>query len=253
MTVNEQELHAFIDGELEPERATEIGRLIAGDTALAARVAAFRSDKERLSRIYAGLEKRPLPAEWLRQIETRDRSVKPLSRLYTMRSTLAGIAAALLVALGTWTAFEVQTAGNPDAIIGEAISARADSLKPQEVIEVAAASPSEDQNEVLTSALGMKLKVPDMSKVGYRLAVIRVYSDVPGGKAVELRYRSGEDRVFTLYVRHPNSAARVDLLQRDNLRICIWQDDVVGTVMVGQMSAGEMARAASAAYAGLNL
>jgi anti-sigma factor RsiW len=37
------------------------------------------------------------------------------------------------------------------------------------------------------------------------------------------------------------------------LRICIWQDDIIGTVMVGDMSAGEMARAASAAYAGLNL
>jgi anti-sigma factor RsiW len=97
------------------------------------------------------------------------------------------------------------------------------------------------------------LKVPDMSKLGYQLAAIRVYSDVPGGKAVELRYRGGEDHVFTLYLRHPTSPARVDLLQRDNLRICIWQDEVIGTVMLGEMSAGEMARAASAAYAGLNL
>ena len=250
MTVNEQELHAFIDGELEPERAAEIAKLVAGDAALAAQVAAFRSDKEQLRDIHAALDKRPLPAEWLRLIEQRGRFSRPLLRA---RTTWMAIAAALLLVLGTWTAFEVQTVASADAIIGEALAARVDSFRPQQVIETSALAPSEDRNQVLSSALAMNLKVPDMSKLGYQLAAIRVYSGVPGGKAVELRYRGGEDRVFTLYLRHPNSPARVDLLQRDDLRICIWQDEIIGTVMLGQMSAGEMARAASAAYAGLNL
>ena len=250
MTINEQELHAFIDGELEPERAAEIAKLVTGDAALAAQIAAFRSDKEQLGDIHAALDKRPVPAEWLRLIEQRGRFGRPLSRA---RTTWMAIAAALLLVLGTWTAFEVQTVAGADAIIGEALAARVDSFRPQQVIDTSALAPSEDRNQVLTSALAMNLKVPDMSKLGYQLAAIRVYSGVPGGKAVELRYRGGEDRVFTLYVRHPNGPARVDLLQRDDLRICIWQDEVIGTVMLGQMSAGEMARAASAAYAGLNL
>jgi len=250
MTVTEQELHAFIDGELEPERAAEIAKLVVGDAALAAQVAAFRSDKEQLGDIHASLEKRPLPAEWLRLIEQRGRFTRTLSRA---RTTWTAIAAALLLVLGTWTAFEIQTVASADAIIGEALAARVDSFRPQQVIDTAALPPSEDRNQVLTSALAMNVKVPDMSKLGYQLAAIRVYSGVPGGKAVELRYRGGEDRVFTLYLRHPNGPARVDLLQRDDLRICIWQDEVIGTVMLGQMSAGEMARAASAAYAGLNL
>ena len=250
MTVNEQELHAFIDGELEPERAAEIAKLVAGDAALAAQVAAFRSDKEQLRDIHAALDKRPLPAEWLRRIEQRGRFSRPLS---WARTTWTAIAAALLLALATLTAFEVQTADREDVIIAEAVSARADSLKPQQVIDASALAPSEDRNQVLTSALAMNLKVPDMSKLGYQLAAIRVYSGVPGGKAVELRYRGGEDRVFTLYLRHPNGPARVDLLQRDDLRICIWQDEIIGTVMRGQRSAGAMARAASAAFAGLNL
>jgi anti-sigma factor RsiW len=76
---------------------------------------------------------------------------------------------------------------------------------------------------------------------------------VPGGKAVELAYRDVQQRTFTLYLRHPSSPARVELLERDGLRICIWQDDVIGTVMLGQMSAGEMARISTLAYAGLTL
>lgn len=252
MSIDEQELHAFIDGELKAERAAEIAKLIKSDAALAARVAAFRSDKDQLAQIHADLDERPLPSEWLKLIQTRGRSHKPLWRLRTVRNTVSAIAAALLIAVGTLLAVENAATDNGDAIIAEAIAARVDSLKPQNVFDVAS-SPSQDRNQILTSALAMSLKVPDMSKLGYQLAAMRVYSDVPGGKAVELRYRGGEDRVFTLYLRHPTSAARVDLLQRGDLRICIWQDDVIGTVMLGQMSAGEMARAASAAYAGLNL
>jgi hypothetical protein len=43
----------------------------------------------------------------------------------------------------------------------------------------------------------------------------------------------------------------VDLVERDGMRICIWQDEVLSTVMLGEMSAGEMARIASLAYSGL--
>jgi anti-sigma factor RsiW len=37
------------------------------------------------------------------------------------------------------------------------------------------------------------------------------------------------------------------------MRICIWQDEELSTVMLGEMSAGEMARVASLAYSGLTL
>jgi len=35
--------------------------------------------------------------------------------------------------------------------------------------------------------------------------------------------------------------------------VCLWQDEVVGAVMMGEMSAGQMMRVAGAAYAALNL
>jgi anti-sigma factor RsiW len=121
------------------------------------------------------------------------------------------------------------------------------------VADVAVTAAPDERNQALANALAMNVKAPDLGKLGYQLAGIRIYSGVPGGKAVELRYRGEQNKVFTVYLRHPSSPPRVDLFERDGLRICIWQDDVIGTVMLGEMSAGEMARAASAAYAGLNL
>ena len=123
----------------------------------------------------------------------------------------------------------------------------------QQVVDVSVSAPGEERNQVLSKALDMNVKAPDLGKLGYQLADIRIYSGVPGGKSVELRYRGEQNRVFTVYLRHPSGPPQVDLLQRDGLRICIWQDEYVGSVMLGEMSAGEMARAASAAYAGLTL
>ena len=58
---------------------------------------------------------------------------------------------------------------------------------------------------------------------------------------------------YSITVRKSAGAARFDLLRRGSLRVCIWQDDVVGAVITGQMSAGAMMRVASRAYADLDL
>jgi anti-sigma factor RsiW len=253
MNISEQELHAFIDGELDAERAAEIDTLVAKDAALAARVAAYRSDQNRLQQVYGALLDRELPSEWVRRIEARERPRRSFASMGGSRAAFAAIAASLLILVGAWLALANRSGPDSDAIIREALAARQESMHPQKIVTAANAAAPEAPNQVLTSALTMKLKAPDLTKIGYRLADVRIYSGVPGGNAVELRYRDQQARLFTVYLRHPSSPARVDLTQRDGLRICIWQDDVIGTVMVGEMSAGEMARAASAAYAGLNL
>ena len=54
-------------------------------------------------------------------------------------------------------------------------------------------------------------------------------------------------------MRASDGTVRFDLLRRGRARVCVWQDDVVGVVIIAPMSAGEMMRVASGAYAALNL
>jgi anti-sigma factor RsiW len=103
----------------------------------------------------------------------------------------------------------------------------------------------------MTDSIRMKLRAPDLSRMGYRLASAKVYHNMPGGKAVELVYRGAGDRNLTIYIRRPTSAVRFDQFKRDGLRICVWQDEVLGTVIAGKLSAAEMQRIASLAYMGL--
>lgn len=249
-----EELHAFLDGELDPIRAAEFSKLIAADPVLAARLAAFRSDKERLSQIYGSLRDLPLPPEWTEPVgewlETQ-----PLPRRLRFRGShrvVAAIAACLLLMAGLWLGYDRFILPSEDRIVAEAFAARQNLVRPEESLAATSVAP-DTVNRMLATSLAMMVKAPDLTKLGYRLTEIHVYSGRPKMKSVELEYRNAQDRLFTLYLRQPTGAPRVDLVEREGLRICIWQDDVLGAVMVGQMSAGEMARIASLAYSGLTL
>jgi anti-sigma factor RsiW len=205
--ITKEELHAFIDGELDPIRAAEFTKLVASDPALAARVAAFRSDKKRLDQIYGSLRELPVPPEWLQLIrDTPVRRPQTFSRVAFSRQGILAIAASLLLILTVNLGFvyEGVIGTNEDAVITEALAARQDSTRPEQSLAVASVAP-EERNQVLTTALSMTLKAPDLTRLGYRLENIRVYSSVPGGKAAELAYRDHQRLAQQKRLCYPNS------------------------------------------------
>jgi len=244
--IHAEELHAFIDGELDAARSAEIADAARDDGVLAEQIAAFRADKAMLADVYAPLIDRPLPPEWRAQIANRGGG--PRSRWWT---PLAAVAASIVLLVAGLSTYQQLPASGEEAIVREALAARADMLESHEAIAVASPSEAPRADRILAAALRMRLKAPDLSRMGYRLQTVRVYANVPGGKSVELRYRDTRNRDFALYVRHPSSAVRFDQYKSAGLRICVWQDDVLGTVMTGPISAAEMQRLASLAYTGL--
>src|SRR6266581_2209014 len=89
--ISKEEMHAFIDGELDPMRAAEVARLVATDPVLAARVDAFRSDKKRLEQIYGALRDLPVPPKWLQFVE--DRPVAQRTRFPKVSLSRQGVTA----------------------------------------------------------------------------------------------------------------------------------------------------------------
>lgn len=244
--INEDLLHAFIDGELDHDEAARVAQAVAGDAALSERVAGFQADKGAIAQLYGPLIEHPLPAEWIANIERQTR-VRRLPRL----APWASIAAALVIAIASALYFRPAPVSDQEAIIREAIAARSQSLSPQETLVAGNVTEARAIDRTMTDSIKMKLRAPDLSRMGYTLASAEVYDKVPGGKAVELVYRGADKRDLTIYIRRPNSAVRFDQFKRDGLRICVWQDEVLGTVIAGQISAAEMQRIASLAYTGL--
>lgn len=239
---DEDELHAFLDGALPSPRREEIAARIAADPILSARLARFRADKALLKEVYGPVADQPLPEQWLALARR-----KPPAR--TSWKLVGAIAAALLVAMTALVAYRVHQPGQDGEIVATALTARQN--QGGETIALAQGDNPARYDKTLSDLLSLRVKVPDLSRMGYRLATIRLFHG--GVAAAELRYRDSAGRVFTLYLRRSDGSARFDQFEQAGLRVCIWQDDQLGMVMAGNVSTASMQRLASLAYTGLTL
>ena len=242
--ITDEELHAYIDGELDPLRAADVAVLIQYRPELQARVAAFRADKALLTQAYGPLIDQPIPARWQAMIDARRMGSRPV----LSRRMMFAAAASAAVAFAGWSTYTRLRNDADDRIIAEALSARGDAVTGA----TGAPERRENADRTLKTALGLQIKTPDMAKLGFELTTVRVYAGVPGGNAVRLDYRDPQQRMFTVYLRHTTEGERFDMLKRDSVRICVWQDEVLSAVMLAEVSAGEMLRLASLAYDGFN-
>ena len=242
--ITDEELHAYIDGELDPLRAADVAVLIQYRPELQARVAAFRADKALLTQAYGPLVDEPIPAHWQAMIDARRSGGRPV----LARRAMFAAAASAAVAFAGWSTYSRLRGDADDTIIAEALSARGDAIAGAQPVPEG----RETTDRMLKTALSLQIKAPDMAKLGFEIASARVYAGVPGGNAVRLDYRDGQGRMFTVYLRHTTGGERFDMLKRGSVRVCIWQDEVLSAVMLAEVSAGEMLRLASLAYDGLS-
>jgi anti-sigma factor RsiW len=103
----------------------------------------------------------------------------------------------------------------------------------------------------MAKSLETRVKAPDLSRMGYRLVGIDVYSSP--APSFDLRYVDARGRAVTLYIRRSPGSTRFDILEMKGLKVCVWQDNIISTVVTGDMSAAEMQRLASLAYSGLSM
>lgn len=249
--IREEELHAFIDGELSSDRACDVAAALQADPALAARAAAFAADTAALAAAYRPLAQQPLPAAWIARIEqaTARTSVTPVGHhRNSHRARWAiGLAASLVLVVGSATLLYERN--RPDrSILAMAEAARLEQSQALSRLTGAALVEAPSRDAALTHAVGLPLRAPDLMKLGWQLVEIDLYA-----KAAALRYRTAKGGALTMFVRRSSGTPRFDLLEKGRIRVCIWQDDVVAAVMMGEMSAGQMMRVAGTAYASLDL
>src|SRR3974390_2222378 len=99
--IREEELHAYIDGELPADRAGMVAAALAADPILAARVAAFAADKAALAAAFRPIGQQPVPASWIALIERAAAAAPtPRRRVPPQARWAVALAACLVLALG---------------------------------------------------------------------------------------------------------------------------------------------------------
>jgi anti-sigma factor RsiW len=246
-TIRDEDLHAFIDGELDAENRARVVAALAADPELGQRATAFRADMARLMSLYGGGLNEPLPRAWVARIEEAT-TRKPLPKTAW---AMLGLAASFVLVLSGTIAYREFTPAPRDDVVADALAARTLEAKPDYVVPVSSDNQVQAESAVMAKSLDTRVKAPDLTRMGYRLVGIDVYSSP--APSFDLRYVDARGRAVTLYIRRSPGSTRFDILAMKGLKVCVWQDNIISTVVTGAMSAGEMERLASLAYSGLTL
>ena len=244
LKITDLDLTAYIDGELDADRVRAVEGALSRDEGLAARVAAYRADKKLLYCIYAPLAERSIPTAWA---DLARAARYPAARArHTWR--LVGAAAALVLAvLGGLHFYDGWRRTVPAGdVIEAALGARNDRPSAQKTVAVPGIGEARRYDAALEDIVGVHVQVPALGSMGYQVTGLKFYDH-----AAEIEYHDSKGRLFTLYLRRSDGTTRFDQFARDGLRICVWQDDRISTVMAGAISAAMMQRLASLTYLGL--
>lgn len=186
--VGEDELHAFVDGHLDPERRLQLERYLAENPAVAARVAGWQANHASLRAAMAPLGQQPIPA----RMDVRRLAANRAARRWSKPMAVASLAASLLLgAVGGWTAHRLVQPWSVEQVAREAMTAHR--------LFAAASGPAQDIGWA-DPAFTTRLAAPDLSAAGYTLTQRQVVATNEGVGSVFV-YRNDAGNRISVFVR----------------------------------------------------
>jgi anti-sigma factor RsiW len=249
LPVTEDELHAYVDGELAPDRKGAVETWLATHADDMARVTAWRSLADAIRTRYGTVATEPVPARLsLRQIERAGRSWRGMA-------AAAAVAAFLVGGLAGW---EARSFAAPGA--APAATFTTDALDAYKVYVVEVRHPvevpaSEEAHLVqwLSKRVGYQLRIPDLAPVGLKLVGGRLLPGPSGGAAAFFMYEGKSGERFTLYstrANGPDSSLRYNAVGA--VGALYWADRDVAYVVSGEANRDRLNKVAESVYAQLD-
>lgn len=244
--ITEDELHAYVDGELPADRRGAVEAWLASHPEEAARIATWRMQAEAMRKRYGALAEEPVPERL---------KLGRIDRLAYGWRTWAGIAAAATIAafviggVAGWMARGASAAApSPlDLFIGEALSAH--KLYIAEVrhpIEVRAG----EQHLLpwLSRRVGATLRAPDLASFELKLLGGRLLPG-PRGPAALFMYEGPTGERYTLYCSRstaPQTAYRYSVAEQ--AAAVHWVEAELGWVVSGPADKDRLLQISEAIY-----
>ncbi|KJC60781.1 membrane protein [Bradyrhizobium sp. LTSPM299] len=235
--ITEDDLHGYVDHALEPERAAEVAAYLESHPDVAKRVAAFSDQRSWLRSTLAPIAEEPLPPQLnlARMIENRRR------RPSSFRWAIAAMLLLSIGGLGGWVIRGAASvpAGGLAALAEEASASynvyASDRTRPVELRD------STELADWVSSRLRQPVKLPDLTRSGYRFMGGRVVPTAHGPAAMFMYDDDRGDRlvVLTRPMTSDQNAPMVPL-SGDGVAGFSWADDGIGYSLVGPPAAGSL-------------
>ena len=246
--VTEDELHAYIDGELPADRKEAVAAWLAEHPEQAALVASWRAQADSIRTRYSAVAEEPVPERLkLDQVLRYERA--------NGRSWAAMVAAAAVVAFvvgGTagWMARGASAAAPTgfDVFATEALDAyKLYVVEVRHPVEVPGTERAH-MTQWLSKRLGQDLRIPDLQSIGLKLVGGRLLPG-PTGAAAFYMYESPSGERFTIYCAkadEPETALRYT--SETQFAAFYWVDDKIAYVVSGPADRERLESVTKAAY-----
>lgn len=239
--VTEQELHAYVDEALDPARRQAVEAHLARTPEDAARVAAWRRQKEGLHALFDATLDEPLPS----------RLAKPPGRFQLGR--YAALLGWLAVGLAAGWVARGSVAPSPGPIAGlPREAAVAHVVYSPEVLHPVEVGAEQEAHLVkwLSKRLGAPLRVPDLNAAGFQLVGGRLLPAAEG-PAAQFMYQDAQGQRLTLYVRAHrggggDTAFRYE--REDGVGVFYWVDGGLGYALSGALDRARLLDVARRIY-----
>ncbi|MGZ8211087.1 MAG: anti-sigma factor family protein [Burkholderiales bacterium] len=244
----EVQLHAWLDGELPPDRQAELEAWLAQHPEEAARLSAYRRHDALIRGHFDPVLEEPVPPRLTGRRRIRD------GRLLRYAAVLVWFA---LGGIAGWYVHDLsRTEASRDLPPWARRAAVAHAVYAPEVRHPVEVTADQESHLVawLSKRLGTKLQVPHLEPVGYGLVGGRL---LPGedGAVAQFMYQDGQGQRLTLYVRtnrEQNKETAFRFAQDGNVGVFYWVDRRLGYALSGEISKQELLRVATAVYQQLN-
>ena len=246
--IGEDDLHAYVDGRLAPERRRLVDAYLAEQPEQLARLRAYASDREAMCSAFQGRYSQPIPTR------LRVAAVMARRRRGSRGRVGASIAASLLVVVGIgigWILNDYfdQRAGHVAVSVpNDAISAYRTYVG--EVLHAVEVDASQEKHLVqwLSRRLGRPLVAPDLTPIGFRLMGGRLLP-AGSGPAAQMMYENGQGQRLTLYLR-PGEVGETSFrfVEKDGISAFYWIDDGFAYAVSAKSDRENLLKAAEAVY-----
>ena len=252
--LSDADVHAFVDGQLPPDRAQVVVAAVAANPELAARVADMRSRNALLREALEPVLSEPIPDRLLDAMQGRPRPAAPFA--FGWLKPAFALAATLALGIGVgWFVRDVQIerTGTPTTFARQAAFAHAlYADDPNRPVEIGA---SDEKRLVgwLTRRLGFGVHAPDLNGIGYALVGGRLVAGNENPTAL-LMYENADRNRLSLQVRK-RAAGTGEVGFRyaveNGVGVFYWIDDACGYAISGKLDRAQLLKVAQVVNAQL--
>lgn len=246
--VTEDELHAYVDGELPADRKEAVANWLAAHPSEAATVAAWRAQGESIRARFGAVAQEPVPARL--KLEQIMRQSGAGRRSFAAFAAAAAVAAFVIGGGAGWFARGASaTPSSFSTITADALDAyKLYVVEVRHPVEV----PGSDRAHMtqwLSKRFGTALQVPDLESIGLKLVGGRLLPGPTGEAAAFYMYENASGERFTIYCAKataPESALRYKT--DESSAAFYWVDGKVAYVVSGPADREKLEKVTKTVY-----